>query len=118
EWSGNRLIPPPPRPGNRGDRNERERGSPAQRPPFAGSSVVPQHDQIRRERERQQDRTQAWQEERQRQRPPHQQERPRLDQPRAVQPQREHQQQQMLDRQREMRGQQQQIDQRRSMQRE
>lgn len=132
EWSGTRMVPPPPRPNNAGmvgerqPRNNRERGL----PPPPRSQVTPpnqpwQPSRESRETERQLDRMNEWQrqqnqqqerERRDRERERELQQRRQLDPNRAVQQQRELQQQQMFDRQRAAREQQQQIDQRRAEQ--
>ena len=133
QWSGTRMVPPPPRPNNpgiSGERNPRNAGdrgaSPPPRPQITTPDARWQTPRDARETQRQLDRSNEWQRqqgqqrerERERERDRELQQRQQFDQNRAAQQQREQQQQQMIDRQRDMREQQRQIDQRRAQQQE
>lgn len=134
EWSGARIIPPPPRtndPGRSIERHPRNAGTRDWQPPSRSQAPLPdkpwQPSREARETQHQLERMNEWQRQQAQQRERERQDRERereiqqqrqLDTNRAVQQQRELQQQQMFNRQREMREQQRQIDQRRAEQQE
>lgn len=130
QWSGTRMVPPPPRPNKPGlasERNPRNNGDRGSLPPPRSQMTAPgapwQASREARETQHQLDRLNEWQRQQGQQREREQrerefQQRQQLDPNRAAQQQREIQQQQMLDRQRALREQQQQIDQRRAEQQE